>query len=241
MSKKNSYNPKQKHEYYIRHKSKILKRFKKYQQKNKRKLALKAKAHYIKNRKKALAYRRRYYKKNAAKIKAKERIRQRKNKRKISKQRRRFRDKNKERVAKQRRKHYKKYKKQIIKKQVMRDRKRLKTDIQFKISKDLRRRLNLAIKGNFKAGSAVLDLGCTIVFLKKYIEKKFYGNMTWENWGTVWELDHKKALWKFDLTNRKQFLKAVNYKNLQPLTISDHRKKTAKETKERWAKKLVSM
>ena len=64
---------------------------------------------------------------------------------------------------------------------------------------------------------------------KPYIESKFYGDMTWDNWGTVWELDHIVALHLFDLTNRKQFLKAINYKNLQPLTKSDHLKKTLKE------------
>jgi hypothetical protein len=57
--------------------------------------------------------------------------------------------------------------------------------------------------------------------------------MTWDNWGKIWELDHIVPLWKFDLTNREQFLKADNYTNLQPLTIEDHKKKTANEATER--------
>lgn len=52
--------------------------------------------------------------------------------------------------------------------------------------------------------------------------------MSWSNYGTYWEIDHIKELWEFDLSKRKQFLKAVNYKNLQPLTIPDHKKKTSK-------------
>ena len=37
----------------------------------------------------------------------------------------------------------------------------------------LRNRLNRAIKGNYKAGSAVSDLGCSIEELKKHLESQF--------------------------------------------------------------------
>ena len=104
--------------------------------------------------------------------------------------------------------------------------KKLFTDPVFKLKVYLRIRLGQAIKKNFKTGSAVKDLGCTIEFFKQYIQNKFYGNMTWDNWGKVWQLDHIEPLAGFDLTNRVQFLKAVHYTNLQPLTIEDHKKKT---------------
>jgi len=109
---------------------------------------------------------------------------------------------------------------------------RRKTDPLFKLACNLRKRIRAAIKQNNKTGSAVKDLGCTIEFLKKYIESKFYGDMTWDNWGTVWELDHIVPLFKFDLMDKKQFKRAVNYKNLQPLTKKDHRKKTNREVSE---------
>lgn len=111
-------------------------------------------------------------------------------------------------------------------------RERRKTDLNFKIKGNLRHRLYDAIKNNFKAGSAVRDLGCTIDFLKVYLKNMFYGDMSWNNYGIYWEIDHVVALWKFDLTDKEQFLEAVNYTNLQPLTIPDHEKKTAKDAKE---------
>jgi hypothetical protein len=111
---------------------------------------------------------------------------------------------------------------------------RRKTDLQYKLRVYLRSRLGLAIKNKQKTGSAVRDLGCSIEFFIKYIEKKFKRGMTWANWGKIWDLDHKIALFKFDLTDRKQFLKAVNYKNMRPLSLPDHVKKTAKEVKEFW-------
>jgi hypothetical protein len=106
------------------------------------------------------------------------------------------------------------------------------TDVQWKIAHNLRSRLRTAIKKNFKAGSAVKDLGCLIPVFMEYIKKMFYDGMTWENWGEIWHLDHITPLWKFDLTNPEQFKQAVHYTNYQPLTIADHLNKTAKEAKE---------
>jgi hypothetical protein len=106
---------------------------------------------------------------------------------------------------------------------------KIKSDPTLKLVRNLRVRLWDAIKHNFKAGSAVRDLGCSIQFLKQYIEKKFYNGMTWDNWNEIWELDHIKELHTFDLTDREQFLEAVHYTNLQPLLIADHLKKTLRE------------
>jgi hypothetical protein len=107
-----------------------------------------------------------------------------------------------------------------------------KTDPLYKLKSNLRRRLLVAIKNNQKVGSAVRDLGCTIEFLKEYLETMFYDGMTWNNWGEVWELDHIIPLWTFDLANREEFLIANNYTNLQPLTVKDHKKKSDAELKE---------
>ena len=110
---------------------------------------------------------------------------------------------------------------------------KLISDINYKLKERLRGRLREAIKNNQKVGSAVKDLGCSIPEFKQYLQDKFYSNMTWSNWGSVWELDHIKELHTFDLTDRKQFLDACHYTNLQPLTIPDHRKKTIEGLKTR--------
>lgn len=93
---------------------------------------------------------------------------------------------------------------------------RRKTDIGYKLSYYLRCRLRLALKNNQKLGSAVKDLGCSIDFLKQYLEEKFQPGMSWNNYGR-WHIDHIKPLSKFDLTCREQFLMATHYTNLQPL------------------------
>lgn len=99
----------------------------------------------------------------------------------------------------------------------------------FKLKDNLRSRLNKAIKGNYKSGSAVKDLGCSIDELKTHLESLFEPGMTWDNYGSYWQIDHKEPLFKFDLANPDQLKEACNYKNLQPLTKEEHKLKSAIE------------
>ena len=97
------------------------------------------------------------------------------------------------------------------------------TDPRFKLSVNLRCRLHDALKGNYKAGSAVRDCGCSMEALRLYLESKFQPGMTWANWGiNGWHIDHIRPLSSFDLTDREQFLKACHYTNLQPLWAKDN-------------------
>ena len=98
-----------------------------------------------------------------------------------------------------------------------------------RLRSNLRNRLKMAIKGNFKAGSAVSDLGCSIDYLITYFVDLFQPGMTWDNWGKYsWHIDHIRPLSSFDLTDREQFLKACHYTNLQPLWATDNLRKCAK-------------
>ena len=97
---------------------------------------------------------------------------------------------------------------------------------QFKLKTDLRTRLRQAIKSNRKSGSAVRDLGCSIEYLKAYLEGQFEPGMTWDNWAhDGWHIDHIRPLASFDLTDPEQFKQAVHYTNLQPLWAKDNFKK----------------
>ena len=71
--------------------------------------------------------------------------------------------------------------------------------------------------------------GCSIDELKTHIESLFKPDMTWDNYGSYWQIDHKEPLFKFDLTNPDQLKEACNYKNLQPLSKEEHKVKSALE------------
>ena len=97
-------------------------------------------------------------------------------------------------------------------------------DIHYKLCKYLRTRISNALTLNWKQGSAVKDLGCSIIELKTHLESKFQEGMSWDNYGE-WHIDHIKPLSKFQLKNKDEFLLAVHYTNLQPLWAEDNLKK----------------
>lgn len=99
---------------------------------------------------------------------------------------------------------------------------RYKEDLNYRLTRILRARLGMAVINNYKAGSAVKDLGCSIAELKVHLESKFRIGMSWDNYGTKWHIDHIVPLASFDLANREQLLKACHYTNLQPLWAEDN-------------------
>jgi hypothetical protein len=107
---------------------------------------------------------------------------------------------------------------------------RRENDPSFRMAQALRSRVRSAFKrrnGN-KTVSGVKDLGCSVAELAKYLESKFYANMSFDNYGKVWEIDHIKPLAKYDLTNPETAKELMHYTNLQPLLIEDNRRKHAK-------------
>lgn len=101
-----------------------------------------------------------------------------------------------------------------------------------KIAVNLRGRLSQAIRNNYKSGSAVKDLGCSIDDLKAHLEARFHHNpntgemMSWDNYGRKgWHIDHIMPLCRFDLTNEVELKKACHYTNLQPLWAKDNLEK----------------
>lgn len=79
-----------------------------------------------------------------------------------------------------------------------------------------------------KSNSIFKYLGCSIEEFKTHIERKFILNMTWNNYGIYWEIDHIKPIENFNFNCENEIYKCWNYKNLQPLTINENRTKRNK-------------
>lgn len=183
------------------------------------------KGYYQKNRNKIIAYKKAYYQKHKIEICNKSKLYRQKNAEKIANYQLVYYKINKNKLKKYRNKNRKK----ISKYEIL----RYHLNINFRLCKNLRNRLYSLIRGKYKSGSAICDLDCTINEFKIYIENKFLPGMTWENYGNkkgikCWHLDHIKPLSKFDLTNRKQLLKACYYTNIQPLWAEDNLRKRNK-------------
>ena len=101
---------------------------------------------------------------------------------------------------------------------------RRRNNINSRLADNLRSRMWQAVHGNFKTGSAVRDLGCSISSFRLYIENQFEPKMSWDNYGK-WHLDHVQPLVSFDLTDKPQFLTACNWLNYQPLWAGDNIRK----------------
>lgn len=105
------------------------------------------------------------------------------------------------------------------------------SDPNFKLKRLLRARLkeSLKLKGQAKTGSHIRSLGCSVDFLKSYLESKFKPGMLWSNWCLRgWHVDHIKPLASFDLTDPAQLAEACHYTNLQPLWAKENIRKGAK-------------
>lgn len=101
-----------------------------------------------------------------------------------------------------------------------------------RLGKTLRSRLYRALRAQnpgARAGLAARDLGCTLIELREYLVSLLPAGLSWEDRGNTWELDHKRPLSEFDLTDPDQLREACHYTNLQPLPVAEHRAKTAAE------------
>jgi len=72
-----------------------------------------------------------------------------------------------------------------------------------------------AMKG-FRKWEALV--GYTIGELASHLESHFSGDMSWENYGSHWQVDHviPKSWFKYDDTDDPQFKECWALKNLQP-------------------------
>lgn len=112
-------------------------------------------------------------------------------------------------------------------KQVFQDnyKKYLKTNPQFKIIHNTRVRINRALKNNYKSSSSIELLGCNLDFYKQYLENQFKEDMSWENYGKLWDIDHIKPCASFDLSLKEEQKKCFHYSNTQPLYKIDNQRK----------------
>jgi hypothetical protein len=90
------------------------------------------------------------------------------------------------------------------------------TDPNYKMTIVLRNRLAKFVN-NTRVGSIKKLIGCEQIDFIKWIESCFIGDMTWENHGPLWHIDHVIPCHSFDLTDLSQQLICFNWKNMRPL------------------------
>jgi len=106
---------------------------------------------------------------------------------------------------------YKKYNREY-------SRKRRKNNISIRLYESIKAVLNRKIK-TLEPNKIDKHLGCTIKEYKLYLEQQFDKNMSWENYGIYWEIDHIIPVSKNG---------SFHYTNIQPLSVTENRQKSNK-------------
>lgn len=101
-----------------------------------------------------------------------------------------------------------------------------------KLIHNQRTRISKLLRGERKYNKTIDLIGCSVEFLKDYLEKQFITCMTWENYGK-WHVDHIKPCASFDLTTEEAQRKCFHYTNLQPLWAKDNLSKGSKWEEEK--------
>lgn len=163
------------------------------------------------NKEKVSGYRRKYRDSNAEKTAERKHRYYTINKVKITERMRKYRVANKERLAEYNRNYEKG--------------KRL-SDNSYRLRSVTRSRQKKALKKVIDSKSTIRDMGCTAQEACSHLESLFDENMTWENWGSYWQLDHIFPLAKANMKDRVEYLAVWNWRNLQPLMVEENRLKS---------------
>ena len=100
---------------------------------------------------------------------------------------------------------------------------RLKTDLNFKLASYMRNRLFKAYKVQnvMKTNKTIDLLECSHSFFKSWIIHQLFGNMTIDNFGSVWQIDHCLAIASFNLLDENNLKACFNWINLRPMYVKD--------------------
>lgn len=205
---------------------------------NKEKVKQNRKKYYLENKDYVLSRNKRYREVNKDKIQAYNKSAKRKNMMKeyyVDNNRkeyhREWRKNNRELVREINKKHrYSKKRKLWLEKNasVLRERTRVRRnkqrreDVDYRLLCNLRSRLHHALKGANKSQRTMKLVGCTIPFLKSWLENKFMVGMSWDNYGSVWVVDHVMPCASYDLRVKSEQEECFHYFNLQPLFVKDN-------------------
>jgi len=185
-------------EYYQKNRLKILLKVKEYRLNNQEKIKLSNKKYNLNNKEKINENKKEYYLKNIDKIKKYHKKYVSLNKNKINKYKNEWKLKN------------------------------WRENEEFRLKENLRHRIYMALKGTVKSKRTIDLLGTSIDNLWIHLEKTFKSGMTKDNYGKIWQVDHKIPCVAFDLTKPEEQVKCFNFTNLQALFVKENLSKGAK-------------
>lgn len=193
----------------------------------------KKKEYYQKNKERIAEWSKEYNEKNKEKIAERKKKYHLKNKEKIAEKAKAYYEKNKETIKKRAMEYYYADPERHIKRNIEYERERRRRDPSFRLMLNVKGSVYKALvrENGGKYGSRTLNaLPFTIPELREHLEKQFDENMTWDNYGSYWHLDHiyPLSLLPYDNLEHPNFLKVWALDNLRPLEAIENIKKSNK-------------
>lgn len=133
-----------------------------------------------------------------------------------------------ERIREKNHKYKKDNKKKVAEAHNLYARQRYNTDPIFNFRVKIRNMIGKTFKkkGFSKNNKIEEILGCTIPFFFDYLEKQFTPEMTWENKGSYWHIDH---IYPISMAKTQEDTVRLNhYTNLRPLEAKENLRKSNK-------------
>jgi len=90
------------------------------------------------------------------------------------------------------------------------------SNMNYRIKKSLASRLRNILNKN---DTTMNYIGCNIQYFREWLEYNFTSEMNWENYGSLWSIDHIIPVYKFDLTDETQKFQCWNWSNMMPVLI----------------------
>jgi len=96
---------------------------------------------------------------------------------------------------------------------------RKQTDEEYRLMKNTKRRISQLLKKNNiqKDMRSNKIIGCSFEYFSLWLESQFDPNMSWDNYGTYWHIDHVTPCCSFDLLILEERLLCFNWSNCRPL------------------------
>ena len=142
----------------------------------------------------------------------------------IQNQKKKYYNKNRDFLLNQNKNYYNENRDKIIAHQKEYHKIRRQIDLRYKLVCNLRTRTSLAFRAqNVNKSNKTMELiCCTKQFLKNWIQFQLYGDMTVENYGKIWQLDHTIPISSFNLSNENEKRKCFFWCNLRPMYVRDN-------------------
>lgn len=128
-----------------------------------------------------------------------------------------YNEQNRETILKKKKEYRQNNKQKIAEYKYFYHKNRYNDDLQYRLLHNCGNHIRKYLKQSKNNKRSIELLGCSVSELKEYLEKQFDSEMSWENYGTYWHIDHIVPCSSFDFSDPVQQRRCFNYTNLQPL------------------------